>query len=91
MKGRAQTGDVEVSDNEWARACNLRDEYWLHVMFDCATAHPRLVRVQDPFAKLLVKSAGVIVSTRDILAVGETGWGNWGMRHNASGAPDDTR
>jgi len=32
------------------------------------------VRVQDPFAKLLVKSAGVIVSTRDILAAGETGW-----------------
>lgn len=76
VKGRAQTGDVEVSDNEWARACNLRGEYWLHVVFDCATAHPRLVRVQDPFAKLLVKSAGVIVSTRDILAVGETGWGS---------------
>ena len=74
VKGRAQTGDIEVSDNEWARACNLRDEYWLHVVFDCATAHPRLVRVQDPFAKLLVKSAGVIVSTRDILAVGQTGW-----------------
>lgn len=76
VKGRARTGDVEVSDNEWARACNLRGEYWLHVVFDCATAHPRLVRVQDPFAKLLlVKSAGVIVTQRDILAVGETGWG----------------
>jgi len=74
VKGRARTGDVEVSDNEWARACNLRGEYWLHVVFDCATAHPRLVRVQDPFAKLLVKSAGVVVSTRDILAAGETGW-----------------
>lgn len=70
----AQPGDVEVTDNEWARACNLRGEYWLHVVFDCATAHPRLVRVQDPFAKLLVKSAGVIVNDRDILAVGETGW-----------------
>lgn len=75
VKGRAGTGDVDVSDNEWAQACNLRGEYWLHVVFDCATPHPRLVRVQDPFAKLLLaKSAGVIVTPRDILAVGETGW-----------------
>ena len=58
---------------EWARACNLRGEYWLHVVFDCATAHPRLIRVNDPFSKLLVKSAGVIVSSRDILAVAEGG------------------
>ena len=74
VKGRARTGDVDVSANEWARACNLRDEYWLHVVFDCATAQPRLVRVQDPFAKLLAKSGGVIVTPRDILAAGETGW-----------------
>lgn len=74
VKGRARTGDVDVSANEWARACNLRGEYWLHVVFDCATAQPRLVRVQDPFAKLLAKSGGVIVTPRDILAVGETGW-----------------
>ena len=73
VKGRARTGDVDVSANEWARACNLREEYWLHVVFDCATAHPRLVRVQDPFAKLLAKSGGVIVTPRDILAAGETG------------------
>ena len=26
VKGRARTGDVEVTDNEWARACNLRSE-----------------------------------------------------------------
>ena len=73
VKGRAQTGAVEVSDNEWARACNLRGEYWLHVVFDCAAAYPRLIRVNDPFSKLLVKSAGVIVSSRDILAVAEAG------------------
>ena len=95
----------EVTDNEWARACNLRSAYWLHVVFDCAPS-PRLVRVQDPFAKLLVKSAGVIVNDRDILAVGETGWVQtssqpplpevlrplfWGMRHNAGGGSDDAR
>ena len=56
VKGRARSGNVEVSENEWAKACNLRDDYWLYVVFDCATPHPRLVRVQDPFAKLLMRS-----------------------------------
>ncbi len=56
VKGRASSGNVEMSENEWARACNLRNEYWLYVVFDCATPHPRLVRVCDPFAKLLVRS-----------------------------------
>lgn len=56
VKGRARSGNVEVSENEWAKACNLRDDYWLYVVFDCATPQPRLVRVQDPFAKLLMRS-----------------------------------
>ena len=55
VKGRAGSGDVHISENEWARACNLRDDYWLYTVFDCATPRPRLVRVQDPFAKLLVR------------------------------------
>ena len=45
VKGRARSGSVEISDNEWAAACNRRDDYWLYVVFDCATSHPRLVRV----------------------------------------------
>ena len=56
VKGRAGGGSVEVSDNEWAKACNLRAEYWLYVVYDCATPRPRLLRVRDPFAKLLVGS-----------------------------------
>lgn len=56
VKGRAGSGAVQISENEWARACNLRGDYWLYVVFDCATPRPRLVRVQDPFAKLLVRS-----------------------------------
>ena len=54
-KGRASTGEVEITDNEWARACNLRDEYWLYVVYHCATPSPQMVRVQDPFQKLLVR------------------------------------
>ena len=63
VKGRAGSGNVEMSENEWARACNLRDGYWLYVVFDCATPHPRLVRVRDPFARLLVGSRESIACT----------------------------
>ncbi len=63
VKGRAGSGNVHVSENEWARACNLRDDYWLYVVFDCATPRPRLVRVCDPFAKLLVRSREVSAFT----------------------------
>ncbi len=55
VKGRIDAGDVEVTDNEWARACNLRDDYWLYVVYHCGTSTPQLVRVQDPFGNLLVR------------------------------------
>lgn len=35
VKGRAGVGDIEVSDNEWAKACNLRHRYWLYVVYGC--------------------------------------------------------
>ena len=63
VKGRAGSGSVEVSDNEWAKACNLRSEYWLYVVYDCATPRPRLLRVRDPFAKLLVGSRELLAYT----------------------------
>ena len=56
VKGRARAGDIELSENEWAKACNLRDGYWLYAVYDCATPRPRLVRVWSPFAKLLARS-----------------------------------
>ena len=40
VKGRADTGGVELRENEWAKACNLRERYWLYVVFDCATPRP---------------------------------------------------
>lgn len=59
---------MEVSSNEWARAANLRDGYWLYAVYDCATPAPRLARVQDPFGSLLAKAKGsVLVSARQIL------------------------
>ena len=63
VKGRAGSGNVQMSENEWAKACNLREGYWLYVAFDCATPHPRLVRVRDPFAKLLARGRESLVYT----------------------------
>ena len=67
VKGRATTGDIEVSANEWAKACNLRQGYWLYAVYDCATSGPRLIRVQDPFGNLLAKVKGsMLISAREI-------------------------
>ena len=63
VKGRAGTGTIEMSENEWAKACNLRDRYWLYVVFDCATPRPRLVRVRDPFARLIMRGRESIAYT----------------------------
>ena len=49
---------VELSENEWPKACNQRGRYWLCVVYDSATRHPRLLRVQDPFGKLVVRAKG---------------------------------
>lgn len=74
VKGRAGAGDVTLSENEWSRACILRGEYWLYVVFDCAGPRPRLVRVQDPFGKLLARTkagAAIAIAAADIRAAAE--------------------
>jgi len=61
VKGRAGMGDVEVLENEWAKACNMRDGYWLYAVFNCATPNPQLERVQDPFGSLLARVKGSVL------------------------------
>ena len=67
VKGRASMGDIDISENEWAKACNLRERYWLYVVFNCTSAHPRLIRIHDPWSKLLVKARGFILDQQDII------------------------
>ncbi|OLS15781.1 MAG: helicase, partial [Promethearchaeota archaeon CR_4] len=68
VKGRAIIGNIELTENEWAKACNLRSKYWLYVVFNCGTPQPKLHRVQDPFERLLAKArGGVIISDGEIL------------------------
>jgi superfamily II DNA or RNA helicase/DNA-binding XRE family transcriptional regulator len=72
VKGRAGVGEIEVSDNEWAKACNLRERYWLYVVFNCAGAHPELHRIQDPFGKLIARAkGGVVLDAASILQTAE--------------------
>lgn len=75
VKGRATTGDIEVSANEWAKACNMRRDYWLYAVYNCATSHPRLARVQDPFGSLLAKAKGSVLVSHAQVAEAETGGG----------------
>jgi len=72
VKGRARVGDVELTENEWLKACNLRDRYWLYVVYDCVAAHPRLMRVQDPFRKLVVQAkSSFMINQSKIFQVAE--------------------
>ncbi|MEI6180062.1 MAG: DUF3883 domain-containing protein [Chloroflexales bacterium] len=72
VKGRAGVGEVELKENEWAKACNLGDRYWLYVVFNCATPSPQLVRVQNPFHKLIAREkGGVLISRRQVLEAAE--------------------
>ena len=72
VKGRAGVEAVELTENEWAKACNLRDRYWLYVVFDCGSPSPRLARVRDPFGKLVARcKGGVIIRDREVLEAAE--------------------
>ena len=73
VKGRTTVGHVEMTENEYIQACNLGDRYWLYTVFDCASAHPRLVRVRNPFRKLIVQAkGGVVIDQASIFANAES-------------------
>lgn len=70
VKGRATVGDVELTENEWIAACNLGDRFWIYAVFNCATSQPQLLRIQDPFKKLIVKTkTHVVISHRELIQV----------------------
>ncbi len=72
VKGRADIGNVELSENEWVMACNHRERYWLYVVFRCASSNPQLLRVRDPFRKLMANpKGGVIIEEDSIFSAAE--------------------
>ena len=47
VKGRAQVGEVALTSNEFKTAQRLQDDYWLYVVYNCATS-PALHAIQNP-------------------------------------------
>jgi len=47
VKGRASVGEVALSSNEYKTADRLKKDYWLYVVFNCAST-PGIHIVQDP-------------------------------------------
>ena len=49
VKGRAQAGlEVSLTPNEWRKAQQLGDSYWLYVVWGCKTEEPQLLTIQNP-------------------------------------------
>ena len=51
VKGRAAQGGVELSENEWLKAEQLGDDYWLYMVVACKTS-PVLYVIRDPAHRL---------------------------------------
>jgi hypothetical protein len=49
VKGRSgDLQDIMLTPNEWLQAHRHGPSYWLYVVWDCATASPCLLTIQDP-------------------------------------------
>jgi len=54
VKGRAQLHQkVSLTVNEWRKAQQLGDSYWLYVVWGCKTPTPELLMIQNPAKKLV--------------------------------------
>ena len=76
VKGRAGRDGIHMEANEWKQACHLESDYWLYVVFDCATTTPKLLRVQNPFHKLVVSRQESAVFAIAASAVAEAAEGD---------------
>ena len=47
MKGRAGVGEIALTANEYKAAQSLGDEYWLYVVFNCAS-ESQVTAIQNP-------------------------------------------
>ena len=47
VKGRSAVGEVALTTNEYKTAERLKNDYWLYVVYDCATT-PKIYHIQNP-------------------------------------------
>jgi superfamily II DNA or RNA helicase len=48
VKGRAHAGEIALTQNEYKTAQRLKQDYWLYVVFHCASHEPSLNVLRDP-------------------------------------------
>jgi hypothetical protein len=71
VKGRAQPGQgVSLTANEWRKALQLGDSYWLYVVWGCSTSNPELLRIPNP-TQVLARDAKEIQQVTRYLVEGE--------------------
>ncbi|OPX83423.1 MAG: ATP-dependent helicase HepA [Methanosaeta sp. PtaB.Bin005] len=69
VKGRAGVGEIALTSNEYRTAERLKNDYWLYVVFNCASK-PEIHTVQDPASlgwKPLVKIEHYSLESKTIL------------------------
>ena len=79
VKGRQRGQPVRLTTNEWYKAQQLAETYWLYVVWDPLGPNPELVRIQNPAARLdhakreIVAARFYEIPAEAILGVGESG------------------
>ena len=73
VKGRRGGGTIALSENKWSQACNLRDQYWLYVVYDCVSSQSRLIRVQDSYRKFRAGASGGLASEKAVRQAAQMG------------------
>jgi superfamily II DNA or RNA helicase len=69
VKGRGPTSAaVELEENEWLKACSLRERYWLYVVYGCAEPKHEFIRVRDPVGNLIGKPRGGVIYNKQEIA-----------------------
>jgi len=60
VKGRASKHqEVSLTVNEWRKAQQLGDSYWLYVVWGCKTPNPELLTIQNPARNLAADVKGI--------------------------------
>jgi uncharacterized protein DUF3883 len=73
VKGRAAVGEVALTTNEYKTAERLKQDYWLYVVFNCAST-PEVYLIQDPTRlgwEPLVKIEHYRIAAAPLLTAGE--------------------
>jgi superfamily II DNA or RNA helicase len=52
VKGRSAGNPIRLTTNEWYKATQLGDSYWLYVVWNPLGANPELVTIRNPAARL---------------------------------------